>query len=127
MNEAARGGDALRALSEELARAYSVSAAYVVSDPRLGGRKRPGARGVYQRREYATEVRINALGMRDPERAAELLAGECADTYPIACVRLAALLDARGDVRAATALYRRVCDLGVLTACDAAQRPVPRR
>jgi hypothetical protein len=46
-------------------------AAYVVSDPLLGWRKRPGARAVYQRREYATEVRINALGMRDPERGVE--------------------------------------------------------
>ena len=35
----------------------------------LGWRKKPGARVRYDRREYATEVAINANGLRDPERA----------------------------------------------------------
>lgn len=37
-------------------------------DPLLGWRKKPGARVVYGRREYRTEVAINSLGLRDPER-----------------------------------------------------------
>lgn len=49
--------------------------AYVVSDPVLGWRKQPGSRGAYRRREYETEIRINSLGMRDPERTARPRAG----------------------------------------------------
>lgn len=41
---------------------------YVEHDPRLGWRKKPGARVRYDRREYATEVAINSNGLRDPER-----------------------------------------------------------
>lgn len=37
-------------------------------DPLLGWRKRPGARVVYRRREYTTEVAINSRGLRDIER-----------------------------------------------------------
>jgi len=57
---------------------------YVASDPLLGWRKVPGARGVYRRREFETEVRINAMGMRDPERPPET---------PAAGLRLLALGD----------------------------------
>jgi acetyltransferase AlgX (SGNH hydrolase-like protein) len=42
---------------------------YVEHDPRLGWRKKPGARVRYDRREYTTEVAINSNGLRDPERA----------------------------------------------------------
>jgi lysophospholipase L1-like esterase len=42
---------------------------YVESDPRLGWRKRPGARVTYVRREYTVEVAINSQGLRDPERS----------------------------------------------------------
>lgn len=44
------------------------SARYVEHDPRLGWRKKPGARVRYERREYATDVTINSQGLRDPER-----------------------------------------------------------
>ena len=42
---------------------------YVQADPRLGWRKMPGARVTYRRREYTVDVRINAAGLRDRERA----------------------------------------------------------
>ncbi len=48
---------------------------YVEHDPRLGWRKKPGARVRYERREYRTEVAINSLGLRDPERAYAAPAG----------------------------------------------------
>src|SRR5688500_7227608 len=41
---------------------------YVEHDPRLGWRKRPGARARYDRREYSTEIAVNSKGLRDPER-----------------------------------------------------------
>jgi SGNH hydrolase-like domain, acetyltransferase AlgX len=41
---------------------------YMEHDPRLGWRHRPGARATYHRREYTTEVAINARGLRDAER-----------------------------------------------------------
>ena len=41
---------------------------YVEHDPRLGWRKKAGARVRYDRREYATEVAVNSNGLRDPER-----------------------------------------------------------
>jgi lysophospholipase L1-like esterase len=43
-------------------------ARYSEFDPRLGWRKRPGARAIYRRREYTTEVVVNSHGLRDPER-----------------------------------------------------------
>ncbi|HET7295077.1 MAG TPA: SGNH/GDSL hydrolase family protein [Vicinamibacteria bacterium] len=42
---------------------------YMMKDPVLGWRKKPSATAAYRRREYSVEVRTNALGMRDPERA----------------------------------------------------------
>jgi hypothetical protein len=44
-------------------------ARYTEHDPTLGWRKTPGARAVYARREYRTEVVINSLGLRDVERS----------------------------------------------------------
>ena len=41
---------------------------YTLPDPVLGWRNRPGATVRYQRRDYRTEVTINALGFRDVER-----------------------------------------------------------
>jgi hypothetical protein len=41
---------------------------YMEWDPRLGWRMRPGARVVYDRREYEVEVEVNALGLRDVPR-----------------------------------------------------------
>lgn len=42
---------------------------YVEHHPRLGWRKKPGAKVRYQRREYDVEVAVNSQGLRDPERA----------------------------------------------------------
>lgn len=44
---------------------------YHEHDPLLGWRKKPGAVVRYARREYRTEVRVNAFGLRDPERAVD--------------------------------------------------------
>ena len=44
-------------------------------DPLLGWRKKPGARVVYHRREYTTEVAVNSLGLRDPERGYQAAPG----------------------------------------------------
>jgi hypothetical protein len=41
---------------------------YMEHDPRRGWRHRPGARATYDRREYTTEVAINARGLRGPDR-----------------------------------------------------------
>jgi hypothetical protein len=41
---------------------------YMEHDPRRGWRHRAGARATYERREYTTEVAINARGLRGPER-----------------------------------------------------------
>jgi hypothetical protein len=41
---------------------------YVEHDPRLGWRKKPGAKVRYRRREYEVEVAVNSQGLRDPER-----------------------------------------------------------
>lgn len=41
---------------------------YAEHDPLLGWRKRPGARVVYDRRDYTVEVSINRQGLRDRER-----------------------------------------------------------
>jgi len=41
---------------------------YTEHDPVLGWRKTPGARVVYDRREYHTEFRVNSRGLRGPER-----------------------------------------------------------
>lgn len=41
---------------------------YMVHDPRLGWRMRPGAKVVYDRREYRVDVEVNALGLRDVPR-----------------------------------------------------------
>ena len=43
-------------------------ALYTEHDPRLGWRKRPGARVAYRRREYTVDVAINGQGLRDKER-----------------------------------------------------------
>ena len=48
---------------------------YTEHDPVLGWRKTPGARVVYARREYRTEVVINRLGLRDVERSYEAAPG----------------------------------------------------
>lgn len=50
-------------------------ARYTEHDPVLGWRKTPGARAVYSRREYRTEVVINRLGLRDVERSYEAAPG----------------------------------------------------
>ena len=50
-------------------------AAYTIFDPLLGWRNKPGATVRYNRREYQTEVTINALGFRDVERSAKKPAG----------------------------------------------------
>jgi hypothetical protein len=42
---------------------------YTEYDPVLGWRKTPGARVVYDRREYHVEYRVNSRGLRGPERA----------------------------------------------------------
>jgi lysophospholipase L1-like esterase len=41
---------------------------YAEYDPLLGWRKRPGARVLYDRRDYTVEVPINSHGLRDKER-----------------------------------------------------------
>src|SRR5688500_9052714 len=41
---------------------------YIEHDPRLGWRKKPGARARYERREYTVEGAVNSHGLRDPER-----------------------------------------------------------
>jgi acetyltransferase AlgX (SGNH hydrolase-like protein) len=41
---------------------------YMEHDPHRGWRHRPGARATYQRREYTTEVAINAQGLRGVDR-----------------------------------------------------------
>ena len=43
-------------------------ALYTEPDPRLGWRKRPGARATYRRREYTVDLQVNGQGLRDPER-----------------------------------------------------------
>jgi hypothetical protein len=43
-------------------------ALYAQADPRLGWRKKPGAKATYRRREYTVEVAVNAAGLRDRER-----------------------------------------------------------
>jgi acetyltransferase AlgX (SGNH hydrolase-like protein) len=43
------------------------ASSYMEPDPHLGWRHRPGARATYHRREYTTEVAINAHGLRGPE------------------------------------------------------------
>ena len=43
-------------------------ALYTEHDPRLGWRKRAGARATFNRREYTVEVAINGHGLRDVER-----------------------------------------------------------
>ncbi len=48
---------------------------YTEHDPVLGWRKTPGARVVYDRREYHVEYRVNSRGLRGPERAYERTAG----------------------------------------------------
>src|SRR5262245_18353591 len=48
---------------------------FLEHDPLLGWRKRPGAHAVYRRPEYRVEFGVNSLGLRDPERSAELPAG----------------------------------------------------
>ena len=50
-------------------------ARYTEHDPVLGWRKMPGARAVYKRREYTTEVAINSLGLRDVERSYQPASG----------------------------------------------------
>ena len=48
---------------------------YTEYDPLLGWKHQPGARARYERREYTTEVVINAQGLRDRERAYERPSG----------------------------------------------------
>ncbi len=52
-----------------------VVAQYMAKDPVLGWRKRPNATAVYRRAEYSVEVRVNGLGLRDPERSREAKPG----------------------------------------------------
>lgn len=42
---------------------------YLRYDPVLGWSKIPGARALFRRREYTTEVRVNSQGLRDVERS----------------------------------------------------------
>lgn len=44
---------------------------YTEYDPLLGWRKKPNSTTTYKRREYTVDVRINAQGLRDAERAPE--------------------------------------------------------
>lgn len=48
---------------------------YVEHDPLLGWRKRPGARVLFDRRDYRVEVVINSKGLRDRERTYERPSG----------------------------------------------------
>ena len=48
---------------------------YTEHDPVLGWRKTPGARVLYDRREYRVEYRVNSRGLRGPERAYERTPG----------------------------------------------------
>jgi lysophospholipase L1-like esterase len=50
-------------------------ALYTEHDPRLGWRKRPGARATYRRREFTVEVQVNSRGLRDRERGYDAPAG----------------------------------------------------
>jgi hypothetical protein len=50
-------------------------ALYTEHDPRLGWRKKPGARATYRRREYTVGVEVNSRGLRDRERAYEAAPG----------------------------------------------------
>ena len=50
-------------------------ALYTEHDPRLGWRKRPGARATYRRREYTMEVQVNSRGLRDRERGHQAAPG----------------------------------------------------
>jgi lysophospholipase L1-like esterase len=43
-------------------------ALYTEHDPRLGWRKRPGARATYRRREFTVDLQVNGQGLRDHER-----------------------------------------------------------
>jgi hypothetical protein len=54
--------------SEGGGREENTIALYTEPDPRLGWRKRPGARATYHRREYTVEVQVNGQGLRDRER-----------------------------------------------------------
>lgn len=44
---------------------------YTEYDPLLGWRKKPNTTTTYRRREYTVDVRVNAQGLRDAERAPE--------------------------------------------------------
>jgi hypothetical protein len=50
-------------------------AQYTMHDPVLGWKKRPGGSAHFARREYSVDVKINSLGLRDPERGYEAAAG----------------------------------------------------